>query len=182
MIDGSTDDNMKMLESSDSFILGPNLEHLILTGSANITGTGNNLDNIIEGNSGNNMLDGKEGFDILTGHEGADTFVFSHPTSFGDSLADAITDFNPRQGDRIQISKNAFGISGNPLATLSVVTSESELTAALLTDNLFVYHSTRGFLYWNQNGNGVGFGSGGVFAVLDSSPIPSLNAGNLVLT
>ncbi|PSF32952.1 hypothetical protein C7H19_21165, partial [Aphanothece hegewaldii CCALA 016] len=50
-----------------------NIENLTLTGTSNINGTGNTLDNIITGNSGNNTLNGGDGNDILNGGAGADT-------------------------------------------------------------------------------------------------------------
>ena len=169
MIDDSTDDNMGMIESSESCVLGPNDVHLILTGSANINGTGNQLDNMIDGNVGNNILDGKEGVDMLTGYEGADTFVFSAVPSFGDSVADHITDFNPLAGDRLQISKNAFGIASNDSPTFRTIDRVSELIDALTSATTFIYSSSNGSLYFNQNGFGAGFGSGGIFAVLDNA-------------
>jgi len=49
-----------------------NFENLILTGTANINGSGNTLDNVILGNSGNNELSGNEGNDTLTGGAGDD--------------------------------------------------------------------------------------------------------------
>jgi Ca2+-binding RTX toxin-like protein len=169
MNDGSSDGNMSMVESSESYILGPNDVHLILTGSANINGTGNQLDNIIDGNVGKNILDGKDGIDMLTGYQGADIFVFSVVPSFGDSVADHITDFNPAEGDRLQISKNAFGISKNDSPTFQTVERVSQLNDALASTTTFVYHSTSGSLYFNKNGVVAGFGSGGIFAILDNA-------------
>ncbi len=58
--------------SSGTHILAANVEHLILTGSANISGTGNGQDNQISGNSGANILYGGLGNDLLMGDGGAD--------------------------------------------------------------------------------------------------------------
>jgi Ca2+-binding RTX toxin-like protein len=46
------------VQSSATYTLSNNVENLILTGSSNISGTGNALDNVIVGNSGNNTLTG----------------------------------------------------------------------------------------------------------------------------
>lgn len=55
--------------------LNANLENLILTGTANLSGTGNALANQISGNSGNNVLSGGAGNDTLDGRAGADTMA-----------------------------------------------------------------------------------------------------------
>lgn len=57
------------------WILSNHVERLILTGSADIDGTGNALDNEITGNDGANVLDGGAGADTLTGGAGADSYV-----------------------------------------------------------------------------------------------------------
>lgn len=67
------------VQSSVNFTLAANLETLSLTGTANINGTGNDLDNYIYGNDGNNILDGKAGHNYLIGRKGNDTFVISGP-------------------------------------------------------------------------------------------------------
>ena len=61
--------------ASTSWVLGANLENLTLTGSANLAGTGNALDNIVTGNSGGNSLDGGSGNDVLWGLSGNDTLI-----------------------------------------------------------------------------------------------------------
>ncbi len=54
-------------ESSVSFTLSTNIEHLTLTGAADLNGIGNELNNTITGNSAVNRLDGKGGTDHLIG-------------------------------------------------------------------------------------------------------------------
>lgn len=63
------------VQSAVSRTLGANLENLVLLGSANISGTGNTLNNILIGNSGANTLNGAEGNDTLDGGKGADNMA-----------------------------------------------------------------------------------------------------------
>ncbi len=64
--------------SSLTYALGSNLENLTLTGSADINGTGNSLNNILTGNSAVN---------ILTGGAGNDTYV----VGLGDTVVEAMS-------------------------------------------------------------------------------------------
>ncbi len=61
--------------SSVTRALEGNVENLLLTGTGDIDGTGNSLDNRITGNSGDNVLSGGGGADTLTGGAGADTLT-----------------------------------------------------------------------------------------------------------
>lgn len=61
--------------SSVSYTLSDNVDALQLTGSSNINGIGNNLDNMLYGNDGNNSLYGGAGTDYLDGGLGVDTMV-----------------------------------------------------------------------------------------------------------
>ena len=63
------------VRSAVSFMLLPNIEDLELTGSDDVNGTGNELDNLILGNSAANLLDGGGGADTLIGGQGDDTYV-----------------------------------------------------------------------------------------------------------
>ncbi|WP_156885695.1 beta strand repeat-containing protein [Massilia niastensis] len=73
------------VQASGSTTLGDNLEILSLTGTLNIAGTGNELDNTIYGNSGNNVLNGMEGVDTVNGGDGSDTI-------YVDNTADIVID------------------------------------------------------------------------------------------
>ena len=53
------------VSSSISYVLGSDLENLILTGNAAIDGTGNDGNNVIIGNAGHNVLSGGAGDDII---------------------------------------------------------------------------------------------------------------------
>lgn len=99
-------------QASVSVTLGREVEILVLTGSANLSGIGNGSANTLFGNSGNNVLNGGSGNDILigglgvdtlTGGKGSDVFQFQLGDSgVGAGLRDVVTDF--RSGDLIDLS------------------------------------------------------------------------------
>ncbi len=69
-----------------TYTLTDNLENLTLTGTGNLKGTGNALDNMLTGNAANNTLTGNAGndtlaggagTDILNGGTGNDTYLFN---------------------------------------------------------------------------------------------------------
>lgn len=67
----------EVYSSITSYALPANVETLYLTGTADSTGIGNELDNFISGNSGNNYLLGGTGNDQLYGGDGNDSLYGS---------------------------------------------------------------------------------------------------------
>ncbi len=66
------DEGIDTVRSSVSYALGGDVEHLELTGTGSINGTGNTLANTLTGNAGHNTLDGGRGNDTLYGGAGND--------------------------------------------------------------------------------------------------------------
>jgi Ca2+-binding RTX toxin-like protein len=94
--------------SSVTFVLGNNLENLVLMGNSNINAKGNSLNNNLIGNNGNNIVDGQAGNDILDGRSGNDTLIggLGSDTFIISSGTDAIMDLG-LGGDSLQVSLGA---------------------------------------------------------------------------
>jgi trimeric autotransporter adhesin len=65
-----------------TYTLTPNVENLVLKGSNDINGTGNDRNNKITGNDNKNLIDGKVGADTMTGGLGDDTYIVDSPGDF----------------------------------------------------------------------------------------------------
>ncbi|KQU71853.1 hypothetical protein ASC75_24125 [Aminobacter sp. DSM 101952] len=72
---------------------------------------GNGGNDLLFGGDGNDILHGGDGADTMTGGSGADTFVISADTL--GAINDVITDFNPAEGDQIDLSELLKGIAPN---------------------------------------------------------------------
>ncbi len=69
-----------------AYTLSAHVENLVLTGTGDSAGTGNDLANQLVGNQGNNQLDGAAGADAMAGADGDDTYVVDDS---GDSVLEA---------------------------------------------------------------------------------------------
>ena len=93
----NADEGIDQVQSSVTYTLSTDVENLTLTGTAAISGTGNELDNVLTGNSGANTLNGGAGADTLVGGLGNDTYVI-------DNVNDAVTENASEGTDTVQSS------------------------------------------------------------------------------
>ncbi len=82
-VDDAGDQVIEMADEGDDVVasaihyqLPQNVESLVLFGAKPISGTGNDLDNLIVGNAASNRLDGGGGADTLEGGKGNDFYVY----------------------------------------------------------------------------------------------------------
>lgn len=73
----NANEGYEMVRSTVSWTLGANLERLAVDGDADLSATGNAMDNGLWGNVGNNVLTGGLGNDYLSGDLGNDVYVFN---------------------------------------------------------------------------------------------------------
>jgi Ca2+-binding RTX toxin-like protein len=95
-----------LVQASIFYTLPDNVENLTLTGTTNVNGAGNSLNNVLTGNSGNNTLTGNAGNDNLNGGDGIDILIggLGNDVYVVDTTTDTITE-NANEGtDTVQSS------------------------------------------------------------------------------
>ncbi|MGL5509050.1 MAG: calcium-binding protein, partial [Microcoleaceae cyanobacterium] len=156
-------DNLYGQEGNDYLSGGHGFDHLL-------AGAGND---ILLGGTGGDRLNGGAGNDSLIGGGGKDRFIFNtneifRPADFG---IDRIADFKAGE-DLILLDQRSFnalnsvsGVGFSVASEFAVLTTAVDKSSALI-----VYNENTGELFYNQNGNANGFGTGGKFAVLTNKP------------
>ena len=139
-------------------LVGRNIETLILTGSANINGTGNGFAQTITGNSGQNILNGAQGNDVLNGGAGADTLtggtgsdIFLFASALGGGNVDSVTDYVVAD-DTIQLDDAIF--TGLALGALAADQFFIGSAAHDATDRI-IYNQATGALLFDADGTGA---------------------------
>lgn len=139
------------VQSTIGYVLGANLENLTLTGSANINGIGNALDNVITGNSGNNTL---------TGGLGNDTYVIQNA---GDLVTENAGEGNDTIAAPFSLDLASFSNAENIMLTGSAnINATGNSSSNVLTGN---------------SGNNILTGGGGDDTLVGGAGVNTLDGG-----
>ncbi|MEG4280037.1 transporter substrate-binding domain-containing protein [Microcoleus sp. MON1_C1] len=146
MAGGAENDTLEGNEGNDQLqgnaghdqLKGNTGNDLLEGGLGNDTLEGNEENDWLVGDAGQDILTGGAGVDLLNGGDSADVFYFNAPSDGGD----LILDFDPIQGDKIQIS--ATGFNTKSLADFSVLAGTLEFKGqeiALIQNNGQTYNN-----------------------------------------
>ncbi|QNP46039.1 VCBS repeat-containing protein [Sphingomonas sediminicola] len=133
---------MDTVQSNLSYVLPANVENLVLMNSSisgepwPISGTGNELSNVITGNSSANLIVGGAGIDRLTGGREADTFRDTAAGLNGDTIVDfygndtiIISDAS-LAGFSFNLSGNTLSYTGGSLTLESPIPTDASIVAS----------------------------------------------------
>jgi Tol biopolymer transport system component len=165
-------------------ITGNIANNILSGGSGNDSLNGEEGNDSLNGGLGNDTLAGNAGNDTLTGAAGIDRIEYRSTSAFvaSDFGLDTISGFVVNQ-DKIVLSKTTFtaltSAVGNGFSQASdfAVVANNNLVAA--SSAFIVYSRGTGRLFYNQNGNAAGLGTGAIFAALTGNP--ALTANDFVL-
>jgi Ca2+-binding RTX toxin-like protein len=155
--------------ASVSYVLGANLEHLTLTGSAALSGTGNALDNVITGNAGNNILSGLDGNDTLDGMAGNDRLVGGrgNDTYVVDASGDVVVELAGEGVDTV-LSSVSYTLGSN-VENLSLTGTANLNGTGNTLDNVLVGNSGNNTLNGGKGADSMSGGLGNDVYVVDDN-------------
>ncbi|MGO4726239.1 MULTISPECIES: calcium-binding protein [unclassified Inquilinus] len=145
---GEGDDRVR---SSASYALDANIETLMLTGTADLNGFGNALDNTIVGTGGANVLNGGAGNDLLIGGAGNDVYDVN-------SYDDVVVERAGEGYDRVRAS-GGYQLGAN-VEELNLMGNADTNGSGNALDNTIVGNVAANLLS-GEGGNDVLIGAGG---------------------
>ena len=148
-----------LVQASVTYALAANVEHLVLTGTADLNGTGNSLNNGLTGNAGNNLLDGGAGNDSMAGGAGNDTYVV-------DSSSDVVTEAASAGTDTVQSS--ATYTLGVNVENLSLTGTAAINGTGNALDNVLIGNSAANTLNGSGGSDTLLGGAGNDFYLVDN--------------
>ena len=148
-----------LVQASVTYALSANVEHLVLTGTADLNGTGNSLNNGLTGNAGNNLLDGGAGNDSMAGGAGNDTYVV-------DSSSDVVTEAASAGTDTVQSS--ATYTLGVNVENLSLTGTAAINGTGNALDNVLIGNSAANTLNGSGGSDTLLGGAGNDFYLVDN--------------
>ena len=148
-----------------AYVLGANLENLVLTGAAAVNGTGNTLHNAMTGNSGANSLSGGTGDDTLNGNGGTDTLVggAGNDLLIVDDGTDIITEIAAGGLDTVQ-SAISFSLATNVNLENLTLTGSAANGTGNAANNVIVGNGSNNVLL-GDDGNEPITGGGGTDSI-----------------
>ena len=146
--------------SSISYVLGPNLENLTLTGSAALNGTGNELPNTLVGNGGANVLDGGTSGDSLSGGAGNDTYVV-------DSAKDQVIEASGQGTDTVRSSVSY--VLGANVENLTLTGAAAINATGNAQNNVLIGNGTANVLSGDTGADTLRGGAGDDTYIVDQS-------------
>ena len=149
------------IQTSLTYALGANVEHLTLTGTDAVDGignelnnalTGNNADNTLTGLAGNDTLNGGSGADVMTGGTGHDTYVVEH-------VGDLVTE-NVNEGTDLVQSSMTYTLTDN-VENLTLMGAAAIDGTGNVLDNSIVGNSGNNILTGLEGNDFLNGGAGG---------------------
>ena len=138
--------------ASISLTLPDNIEILRLTGTDDLSGVGNRLNNTLIGNDGNNVLDGGGGEDLLYGGLGDDTYIVRSEDDFIEERANEGVDtiltlisgctLKANLENLTFVGRGSFVASGNDLANRIEGNGGADTLRGMTGDDVLFGHAS----------------------------------------
>ena len=138
-----------IISSVNYSLSGRYVENLTLTGTSNVTATGNSLNNVLTGNSGNNTLSGSTGNDTLDGGLGADVLDggTGNDTYYVDNVGDNVANEQVTGGTDTIFSSVGYSLNNRHVENLTLIGTGNVNAAGNNLNNVLTGNSGNNILY-----------------------------------